>query len=90
MLSHVLSLPTEEREEFLSNLKNTNLPQHIEVMELLPFTEGDCEEPTDDPFIGEVVGHYTIKKRIGSGGTNHTGKMMQRSTRSHQEKNVVV
>ncbi|MDP6693398.1 MAG: serine/threonine-protein kinase, partial [Phycisphaerales bacterium] len=68
LLAELVDLDQETQEQRLQEIQQQSLELYDAVQSLLPFTEGDLDETDHDPFVGEVVGHYIIVKRIGSGG----------------------
>ncbi|MBC8200451.1 MAG: serine/threonine protein kinase, partial [Planctomycetes bacterium] len=68
LLAQLIELPPKEKETRLEEIQNESPELFDELQSLLPFTEGDRDDLDNDPFIGECVGHFTIKARIGSGG----------------------
>ncbi len=68
LLTELIELPPEVKASRLDDIKNESPELYEELQSLLPFTEGDRDDLDNDPFVGEVVGHFTIKRRIGSGG----------------------
>ena len=69
LLAELTELSLVDRNQRLEEIKNESMELHDELQSLLPFTDGDKEDATaGDPFLGEIIGHFTIVKRIGSGG----------------------
>ena len=68
LLAQLIELPPKEKETRLEEIQNESPELFDELQSLLPFTEGDNNDIDNDPLLGEVIGHFTIKKKIGSGG----------------------
>ena len=68
LLAEIIDTDLLEREERLKEIRNESQELYDEILSLLPFTNGDRDDVEKDSFVGEVVGHFTIKERIGSGG----------------------
>lgn len=68
LLTELIDLDLVERNERLDEIKEESFDLYEELQSLLPFTDDDRDEIDKDPLIGELVGHFTIKQKIGSGG----------------------
>ena len=68
LLTQLIESNPIEREKQLQEIKNDSPELYEELSSLLPFTEGDNDDIDNDPLLGEVIGHFTLNKKIGSGG----------------------
>ena len=68
LLTELIDCTVEERVHRLEEIRQESPELYQELESLLPYTEGDRDDIGNDPFLGTVVGHFTVQSKIGSGG----------------------
>ena len=68
LLTELIDCTAEDRTQRLEEIRQESPELFRELESLLPYTEGDRDDIGNDPFIGTVVGHFTVQSIIGSGG----------------------